>query len=117
MKSRIIIGLALLCVAGAALAATLTASWTAPTKNTDGSNITAPLTYNLYTGATPGSEGATPSQTGLSGTSSPVTVAAGATLCAQLTAVANGLESAHSPEVCASAPFPTPNAPTGLALH
>lgn len=105
--------LALLAFPAIVLAATLTATWTAPTTNTDGSAITATLTYNLYTGAA-GAE--TKTQSALTSTTAAITATAGVSTCAKVTALANGVESAQSAEVCATPAFPTPNAPTGLTL-
>ena len=114
MKRKIFAGLAGLSLIGAAVAATLTATWTAPTTNTDGSPITAPLTYNVYSGAS-GAEVRT--QSGLTVTTQALTAAAGVKQCVQVTAVANDLESARTPEVCATPSFSVPNAPTGLTLQ
>jgi len=96
-----------------AIATTLTASWIAPTTNTDGSPISATVTYNLYTGAK-GAE--VKSQSGLTSTSVVISALAGTQVCARVTAVANNVESAQSPEVCATAPFPTPSAPVSVVL-
>lgn len=92
-------------------AATLT--WTAPTTNTDGTPITGTLSFNVYQGPT-GAEGATPVQTGLSGTSVTITLglADGTTVCFKVTAVEGGQESAKSNEACKTFPAATPNAPS-----
>lgn len=106
---------ALLLLTAVAVAASLTASWTAPTQNTDGTAITAPLTYNLYTGAK-GAEVKT--QANLTATQATIAgLTAGAQTCATVTAVANGVESAQSAEVCATPAFPTPNPPTNLLVR
>ena len=90
------------CVQGAsgvAPAATLT--FTAPTKNTDGTAIATPLTYNVYMGTASGTE--TKVASGLAG--SPIAVSAGltpgSTFYFEVTVVdARGVESAKSAEVC-----------------
>lgn len=95
---------------------TVNLSWTAPTLNTDGTTITAPLTYNLYQGTASGAE--TLAQSGLTGTSIAVStgLTPGKTYYWQLTAVANGVESARSTEVSAGIPFPSPNTATGVQV-
>jgi hypothetical protein len=87
------------------VAATHTASWTAVTTYTDGSTITLPVTYNLYTGAK-GKE--TVSQSGITTLSTTATLTDAAP-CAEVTAVAGGNEGARSNEVCLQF---TPSAPT-----
>ena len=95
-------------VAAAAYAAVHTATWTAPTTNTDGSTITVPLTYNVYEGAK-GAEAKT--QTGITSLTATVALAAGP--CVQVSAVENGNEGALSSEVC----LQIPNAPTNLKVQ
>ena len=94
-------------------------SWTAPTTFTDGTTIpsTDAITYNLYVGtAGKASEATTPVQTGL--TTTTVTTsgyAAGTTVCGEVTAVVNGVESARSNEACKSFPD-LPSAPTNVTV-
>lgn len=47
---------AVTCVAGSNSSLQATFTWTAPTTNADGTPLTLPLTYNVYLGATSGSE-------------------------------------------------------------
>lgn len=98
---------------------TATWSWSAPTQYTDGSAIpsTTAITYNLYLGtAGPGSEAATPAQTGITAlTATSSGYSAGENVCGTLTAVANGQESAHSSEACKAFPA-VPKAPAALAV-
>ncbi len=99
---------------------TATWSWTAPTSFTNGTAIpsTDVITYNIYTGTGgPGSEASTPTQAAISGlTVTTSGYAPGQTVCGQITAVVNGLESARSSEVCKTFPVP-PAAPTGLKVQ
>lgn len=108
--------LALIIAPIAAEAQTATVSWTAPTKNTDGTSINAPLTYNLYQGA----QGTTPTkvQSSLATTTATVTagLTPGTTQCFTVTALANGNESAQSASACAAIPFPTPGVPTQITV-
>ena len=119
------------CLLGAALLAGIagaqtppaggsaTWSWSAPTSYTDGTAIpsTVALTYNLYLGTGgPGSESSTPAQTGITAlTATTSGYAAGVTVCGNLTAVAGGVESAHSAEACKTFPA-VPAAPFGLTV-
>jgi hypothetical protein len=98
-------------VPAAAGTGSLTWSWVAPTANQDASQITGAITYNFYSGPT-GAE--TLTKTGITTPYYTAAVAPGASLCATITAVVNGIESSHTPEVCGTSGFPTPNAPTGL---
>jgi hypothetical protein len=106
--------LLLLCfIATSALAQTpqVLLTWIAPTTNTDGTPITAVLSYNVYqynaglwaklgTAAVP------------TYTVTPVTV--GTVYSFRVTAVALGVESAPSAQVSVTAGQKTPSAPTGL---
>ena len=90
------------CVQGASgVAPTATLTFTAPTKNTDGTAISTPLTYNVYMGTASGTE--TKVASGLAG--SPIAVSAGlipgSTFYFEITVVDSaGIESAKSNEVC-----------------
>lgn len=109
-----IIGLGAALLSPVALAQTLTAAWTAPTANTDGTPITAPVTYNLYSGAK-GAEVKT--QSALTATTITVAATPGTQLCVRVTAVVNALESAQSAEACGTRAFSTPAAPASLTLR
>jgi hypothetical protein len=90
-------------------------SWTAPTLNTDGTTITAPLTYNIYQGLT----GALAKvQSGLTINAATITagLTPGTTQCFAVTAVANGAESAQSNTACTAISQPTPNSPTTVVV-
>lgn len=125
MKSffKITAALLIAAVAGLAIAAgtgtgTATWMWSAPTAFTDGTPIpsTDTITYNLYLGSAPGAEAATPAQTGITAlTATSTGFSAGQEVCGNLTAVVNGLESAHSNEACKTFPA-VPNPPTGLTV-
>lgn len=78
------------------VAATHLASWTAVTTYQDGSTITLPVTYNVYTGPK-GKE--TVTQSGVSVLSEQLALT-DASPCAQITAVAGGNEGARSNEAC-----------------
>lgn len=96
---------------------TLTVSWTAPTTYATGTPLppsaVSGMTYNVYLGsAGKGSEGNTPAATGVAALSYQSTgYAPGATVCAEVTAVLNGLESARSGEACATFPTAAPAVP------
>lgn len=101
----------------AAHAGTVPLTWTLPTKYTDGSNITAPITIRVYRATT---------QAGLATAPVLTTTAAGATgytdatapvgtVWYQVSAVVNGVESARTSAVTVTVPSPTPEAPTNLA--
>lgn len=111
-----LIGFALAFAASAPVN-TATWTWTAPADFTNGTAIPSSdaITYNLYLGtAGSGSEAATPALTGI--TADSVTTSgyvAGTTVCGEVTAVVNGMESAHSSEACKSF-APVPKAPAGL---
>lgn len=126
MKNLIrIAAFATLLLCGTALAQTSgTATWAyvAPTQYTDLTVIssTAVITYNLYVGTTgPGSEAATPVQTGIRFTSA-ITSGYTATeqVCGYVTAVVAGIESPHSLEACEASPpaAKVPGAPGGLTV-
>lgn len=101
-------------------APTLTATWTAPTKNTDSSAITAALTYNLYAGTS--CTALVKAQRAIATTSVTLTgstltgLIPGATYCFAVTAVANGVESAQSNTATVAIPSPTPNAPSQITI-
>lgn len=101
--------------------ATATLTYVAPTKNTDGSAITGPITYNLYAAA----QGATPVKVAAGITGAAVFTlplasipAGGVTECFALAAVVGGFESVlSSPLACKliAAP-PIPNGPSSIAI-
>jgi hypothetical protein len=95
-------------------------AWSAPTTYADGTALPSGtvITYNLYVGtAGPGSEAATPVQTGISALTVTTTgYSPGQNVCAELTAVVNGLESVKSNEACKAFPNP-PGPPTGLTAQ
>jgi hypothetical protein len=108
----------LLALPALALAAA-TAAWTPPTLNTDGSTITAALTYNLYQGTQVAGVATVLSvQTGITTATVTVTagLTAGSTQCFAVTAVEAGQESGMSPQACVLIPLPKPNAPTSLTI-
>lgn len=105
--------LAVLGVVHAASPPFATLTWIAPTTNTDGSTITAPITYNVYQGAS--STSLAKVATALSGSSDTITgLSPGTTAYFAVTSVVNGVESAQSAVVSLAVPFPTPGAPTGI---
>lgn len=110
---KILIGLGAALFSGAALAQTLSVTWVAPTANVDGTAITAPISYNIYTGAK-GAE--VKVQSGVTTAATSVAAVPGIQLCVRVTSVVNALESAPSTEVCATKAFAVPDAPTGLAV-
>lgn len=116
MKRLWFLALILISPAAFAQASTATVSWTAPTKNTDGSAITATITYNLYQGV----QGSTLTkvQSNLATNSATVTAALtpGTTQCFTVTAVTNGVESAQSLSACTAIAFPTPGAPSQITV-
>lgn len=90
----------------------ITLNWVAPTLNTDGSAITAALTYNLYSVTTTAS---TSLQTGITGLTNQRTNLNAGTPCYALTAVANTLESAPTTPICVLVTS-APNAPTSITV-
>lgn len=100
-----------LLVPALVLAAVATVGWDAPTLNTDGTAITAPLTYNVYSGAK-GAE--VLDQAAVIGLAANVAATPGVEKCIEVTAVANGVESDRSAEVCTTKPFPKPLPPTNV---
>lgn len=107
--------LALAISAAFAAALTSTITWTPPTTNTDGTVISGPITYQLYVGAK-GAEVKYKTPV----TSPPYvlvpTPAPGTQVCVQVTATANGVESAPSAEVCAQIPQSIPNPPSNVTI-
>ena len=89
--------------------------WAPPTTNTDGSTITAPLTYNLYMGVA--GSALVEQQTGIVGvnynfvTSLPT----GVPVCFAFTAVESGVESSQSNIGCITVEY-VPNAPTNFQV-
>lgn len=89
-------------------AITAQVNFSTPTKNTDGTTITAPLSYNIYQGTAPGAEVKVAS--GVSGT--PITITTGllpnTSYYWQVSVVESGVEGPLSNEACkgfaASAP-------------
>lgn len=102
------------CITGTAgVAPTATLSFTAPTTNTDGTAIAAPVTYEVFEGSASGKE--TLAAKGLAG--SPITVNTGLTdgTTAYFYVVvvdANGNPSAQSNEVCKAFPAGVPKSVT-----
>lgn len=91
-------------------------TWTPPTTNTDGTLITLPISYQLYTGPA-GKE----VKTGNPVTAPPYVVnnpapLPGQTLCATITATVNGQTSVQTAEACGTIPFATPNPPTTVII-
>lgn len=109
---RILCLFALLPMASFAGSAALT--WTPPTKNTDGSNITGAITYKVYRG----SQGAAKSVLATVATAAYNDASApdGTTQCYTVSAVVAAIESAQTAEACKVFPLPTPNPPTNLTV-
>ncbi len=97
-----------------------TAAWLAVTQDVNGGTLAGPVTYQLHVGP-PGKE---------QGYGAPVSIlsetiypSAAGVLCATVTALAGGLESAPPGEVCVTVPNPpppvaaVPKTPAGLTLH
>jgi hypothetical protein len=115
---KTVFALVALAVAGIAYAVSTTSaalSWTAPTTNTDGTAITATLTYNVYQGL---SGALVKVQSNLTTAATTITtgLTANTTQCFAVTAIANGVESAQSTPACAAIPFPAPGAPTSVIV-
>src|ERR1700744_66240 len=92
----------------------ITLTWTAPTKNTDGSVISGAITYNLYNVTASGST-VLANAKGISTTSSQRTNLNAGTPCYAVTAVVNSVESAQTQAICVlvtATPTLTPNPPT-----
>jgi hypothetical protein len=86
-------------------------NWTAPALNTDGSQVTGVVTYNVYQGAL----GALVKvQSGITGLSVSVTagITPGSQQCFAVSATENGVESAPSQAACVTVPLPMPGAPS-----
>ena len=98
----------------AAMAGTANLTWTAPTLNTDGTAITAPLSYKVYGGVQGSAKAVLATVSALAYTHS--TAPNGVTYCYQVSAVAGGVESALSAEGCKVMPPAVPNPPTNLAI-
>lgn len=94
---------------------TVTVAWVAPTLNTDGTSITGALTYQLYVGAS-GKEASFGKPVLASPTVITPTPAPGSSVCVQVTAIANGVESDRSAEACTTIPYPTPTFPTVITI-
>ena len=98
-----------------AAAPTFTITWMPPTQYEDGSPLTAALTYQMYVGAS-GKEVAYKTPV----TSPPYvlvpTPAAGTRICVQVTAIANGVESTRTQEVCSTVPFLAPSFPISVTV-
>ena len=112
------LGVVLLLVGGLAWAVGPTAvvRYQAPTLNTDGTAITATLTYNIYQGPQGGT--LVKVQTGLTGLSAVVStgLVAGTTQCFAVTAVAGSQESSMSTSACAAVNASTPGNPTVVVV-
>jgi hypothetical protein len=93
-------------------------TWTAPTQNTDGTTITAPLTYNVYRGASATALTKLTSVSALTYTD-PAGSATPTTYFYAITAVEAGVESVDSGVVSKTiaAAALTPGAPTSLVAH
>jgi hypothetical protein len=116
------------CVAmGQTPTATASLSWVAPTTNTNGSTITAALTYNVYqaaavSGTCPAVGSAyTAVASGISGVADTLTLPAadfGTTQCFYLVAIETGVDSAASNIVSLAVPAAPlqPNAPTTVVV-
>ena len=102
-------------LAQAASPPTVTVAWVAPTQNTDGTAINGALTYQLYVGAS-GKETSFGSPVSASPFVITPTPAPGSNVCVQVTAIANGVESARSTEACTTIPYPTPNFPAVITI-
>lgn len=107
--------LAVAAIAPQAHATDVTATCTAPTKNTDGSTITGAITYKFY--------GALQGQTKTLLNSTPRTTCANTwasapvgTVCVAATAVVAGVESAQTPESCTVVAAPVPQPPGALTV-
>ena len=98
----------------AAVAGTANLTWTAPTLNTDGTAITAPLTYKVYGGVQGSAKAVLATVSALAYTHS--TAPNGVTYCYQVSAVAGGVESSLSAEGCKVMPPAVPNPPTNLTI-
>ena len=114
MRTLLILSiLFLLGVAGITYAQTVThtttASWTAPTANTDGSAISGTLTYNVYAGPKGGTFAKVASA--ITGTSTTITLPSGSN-CVAVTAVEGSQESDPSTAACVI----QPNSPAGVAI-
>jgi hypothetical protein len=90
-----------------------TLSWVAVTKNVEGATITG-VTYNIYQGRKAATN--TKVQSGLTATLMTLTNLLAGETCWVVTAVANGVESAPSLEVCKSFPQVAPAVVTGVAV-
>jgi hypothetical protein len=89
----------------------LTWSWDPTLLNADGS-AAAGISYNVYVGPA----GAEVLNANNVATTFTYAVPGGKTVCAQFTAVENGIESARTPEVCGTASFPVPLSPTNVTV-
>jgi len=116
MRKLILVVVILLAMAGMAPAATL--SWNAVTTYTDGTTIpgSKTITYNAKSGST--ATGPWSSE-GTSTTTSKVVSepAPGATKYYTVSATVDSVESANPTAVSKSAPYLTPNPPTGLTIN
>jgi hypothetical protein len=90
-------------------------TWSAPLLMSDGTKIATPITYQVYLGPT--------GQEKVFGTpvSAPPyvikpTPTPGVATCVQVTAIVGGVESARTPEACATVPLPPPNPPTSVTV-
>jgi hypothetical protein len=90
-------------------------TWTAPTKNTDGTAITGAITYNVYQGL---AGALVKVGTGLTTAQDTITtgLTPGTTQCFAVTAVVAGIESGQSATACAAIPQPTPGVPTQVIV-
>ncbi len=118
--------LSFLLIANAAYAAgpvvgkDCTASWTAPTTNTDGTPIAFPLTYNTYVATgTPTTPPATPTTTGIAATTTqPCKTLAAGQYTLWVTAVEQFTGSASESDKTAPFPFVlgAPTVPGGVVV-
>jgi|SRR5665213_383848 len=92
---------------------TATLTWTAPTKNTDGTALGGPVTYNVYQTASGATSGGTKLASNLATLTDAISsgLADGSTDCFNVTAVVAGQESAYSNQVCKTFPAGVPVPP------
>ncbi len=120
MKSFLLLVVSAILLLGAsvteATAPQFTITWTAPKTNVDGTAISGAITYQVYAGVGSGKE--VKIGTPVSAASYVLTPlpAPGSNECVQVTAIANGVESARSVEACATVPFPAPSSPTVITI-
>ncbi|MBI4053332.1 MAG: fibronectin type III domain-containing protein [Candidatus Diapherotrites archaeon] len=95
---KIFIGIVLLLVLPL-VAASVIIQWQAPTQNTDGSQISGPLSYNIYRSKP--SVGSSPIGSTVETSYADTATTSGTEYCYQITALSGGVESDKSSEGCA----------------